>query len=60
MEVTCEQCKSRFNIPDDKVPKDKVLKLNCPKCKGKISLGVEAPEQPAKADESGEFRMEVC
>ena len=57
MEVTCGQCKSRFNIPDDKVPKDKVLKLNCPKCKGKISLGGEAPEQPAKADESGEFRM---
>jgi len=57
VEVTCGQCKSRFNIPDDKVPKDKVLKLNCPKCKGKISLGGEAPEQPAKADESGEFRM---
>ncbi|MCX5879231.1 MAG: zinc-ribbon domain-containing protein [Deltaproteobacteria bacterium] len=59
MEVTCGQCKSRFNIPDDKVPKDKVLKLNCPKCKGKISLGGEAPEQPAKADGSGEFRMKV-
>jgi hypothetical protein len=59
VEVTCGQCKSRFNIPDDKVPKDKVLKLNCPKCKGKISLGGETPEQPAKADESGEFRMKV-
>jgi len=58
MEVTCEQCKARFNIPDDKVPKDKVIKLNCPKCKGKISLGTEVPEQPPKADESGEFRMQ--
>lgn len=57
MEVTCGQCKARFNIPDDKVPKDKILKLNCPKCKGKILLGGEAPEQPAKADESGAFRM---
>ncbi len=57
MEVTCGQCKSRFNIPDDKVPKDKILKLSCPKCKGKILLGSEAPEQPARADESGEFRM---
>ena len=57
MEVTCEQCKARFNIPDDKVPKERVLKLNCPKCKGKISLGAEVPEQPPKADESGEFRM---
>ena len=58
MEVTCEQCKARFNIPDDKVPKDRVLKLTCPKCKGKISLGTEVLEQPPKADESGEFRME--
>ena len=57
MEVTCEQCKSRFNISDDKIPKDRVLTLSCPKCKGKISLGVQAPEQPAMADESGEFRM---
>jgi predicted Zn finger-like uncharacterized protein len=54
MEVTCGQCKTRFNIPDDKVPKDRVLKLNCPKCKGKISLGGEAPEQPLKANETGE------
>jgi predicted Zn finger-like uncharacterized protein len=56
VEVTCGQCKSRFNISDEKVPKDKVLKLNCPKCKGKISLGGEAPEQPAKTDVSLEFR----
>jgi predicted Zn finger-like uncharacterized protein len=55
MEVTCEQCKSRFNIPDDKVPKDKVLKLNCPKCRGKITLGSEVPEQPPK----GEATIEV-
>ena len=57
MEVTCEQCKSRFNISDDKIPKDKVLTLRCPKCKGKISLGGQTPDQPAMADESGEFRM---
>jgi predicted Zn finger-like uncharacterized protein len=57
MEVTCEQCKSRFNVPDDKVPKDRVLKLNCPKCKGKISIGADVAQQPPRADESGEFRM---
>jgi predicted Zn finger-like uncharacterized protein len=59
VEVTCGQCKSRFNISDEKVPKDKVLKLNCPKCKGKISLGGEAAEQPAKAGEFGELRMKL-
>ncbi|HBZ54535.1 MAG TPA: hypothetical protein DEO88_03940 [Syntrophobacteraceae bacterium] len=59
MEVTCGQCKARFNIPDDKVPKDRTFKLNCPKCKGKISLGGEAPEQPAKADEAGEAPLKM-
>jgi predicted Zn finger-like uncharacterized protein len=54
MEVTCEQCKSRFNIPDDKVPKDKVLKINCPKCKGKITFGGEVPQEPPQADEAKE------
>ena len=59
MEVTCGQCKTRFSIPDDKVPKDKVIKLSCPKCKGKISVGGEAPVQPAKADDSLQLRMEM-
>jgi predicted Zn finger-like uncharacterized protein len=59
MEVTCEQCKARFNIPDDKVPKDKVIKLNCPKCKGKISLGSEVPQQPAKAPEAEEAPLKM-
>lgn len=59
MEVTCEQCKTRFNIPDDKVPKDKVIKLNCPKCKGKISVGGEALQPPPKADETGDFTLKL-
>lgn len=59
MEVTCGQCKTRFSIPDDKVPKDKVIKLSCPKCKGKISVGGEAPVQDAKADETAQLRMET-
>jgi predicted Zn finger-like uncharacterized protein len=59
MEVTCGQCKARINIPDDKVPKDRVLKLNCPKCKSKISLGGEAPEQPPKTNETGEVPLKM-
>jgi predicted Zn finger-like uncharacterized protein len=57
MEVTCEQCKARFNIPDDKVPKGKVIKLNCPKCKGTITVGSEVSEPPAKAEEPEEPRL---
>ena len=59
MEVTCEQCKTRFSIPDDKAPKDKVIKLTCPKCKGKISVGGEAPGQPPKAARTQEIPLEM-
>jgi hypothetical protein len=55
MEVICEQCGTKLNIPDEKIPKDQVVKIGCPKCKNKITLdthahastsGVEpAPEQ---------------
>ena len=57
MEVTCEQCKAKFSIPDDRVPKDRAVKLNCPKCKGKISLGAEAPEPPPRGDEAQEVPL---
>jgi len=59
MEVTCEQCKTRFIIPDDRVPKDKVIKLNCPKCKGKISVGGEAPQLQPNPEETGDFTLEL-
>jgi predicted Zn finger-like uncharacterized protein len=57
MEVTCGQCKARFSIPDDKVPKDRAVKVNCPKCKGKIMLGADAPGQPAKPSETAEVPL---
>jgi len=60
MEVSCEKCRTRFTIPDDKVPKDRVIKLTCPKCKGSISLGNElsppAPESK-EATNGEEFRL---
>lgn len=49
MEITCDQCQSRFRIPDEKLPAGQVSSFACPKCKNKIS--VEAPqteEQPKK------------
>jgi DNA-directed RNA polymerase subunit RPC12/RpoP len=38
MEVICEQCKTKLNIPDEKIPKDQVVRINCPKCRSKITL----------------------
>jgi CheY-like chemotaxis protein len=39
MELTCEHCKAKLNIPDDRIPKDRAIQLTCPKCKGKMTLG---------------------
>lgn len=38
MDIACNNCKSKFRIPDDKIPSEKTLSLNCPKCKNKISI----------------------
>ncbi|MFZ0243395.1 MAG: zinc-ribbon domain-containing protein [Desulfobacterales bacterium] len=38
MEITCENCQSRFNLPDEKIPAGKSTRLSCPKCKGRITV----------------------
>jgi predicted Zn finger-like uncharacterized protein len=38
MEITCEHCGAKLNIPDEKIPKDQIVKIGCPKCKNKITL----------------------
>ncbi len=38
MEVTCGHCNVKLNLPEEKVPKDQVVKVTCPKCKNKITI----------------------
>lgn len=38
MDIVCKQCKSKFKIPDEKVPEGQLFTLSCPKCKSKISI----------------------
>jgi CheY-like chemotaxis protein len=38
MEITCENCQSRFKLPDEKVTAGKPTRLSCPKCKGQITI----------------------
>jgi predicted Zn finger-like uncharacterized protein len=52
MEVSCEKCRARFTIPDEKVPKGKAVKLTCPKCKGSISLGGDSPPPAPESKEA--------
>lgn len=39
MEIICNNCQSRFKVPDKKIPAGKRTTIPCPKCKGKIALG---------------------
>ena len=39
MNIICQNCHSKFKIPDEKIPTGKRTTVPCPKCKGKISLG---------------------
>lgn len=45
MNIACDQCQSKFTIPDGKIPAGKVATLKCPKCQNPIS--VEGPSDKA-------------
>jgi len=45
MNVTCDNCLTRLNIPEDKLPKDKPASFRCPKCKEKVTV---QPKDQAK------------
>jgi predicted Zn finger-like uncharacterized protein len=51
MEIICNNCQSKFKVPDKKIPAGKRATVACPKCKGKISLG------PQKASPVGSTGM---
>lgn len=50
MQVTCDQCQSKFNIPDEKIPEGKISSLRCPKCKSKITIDAQKPEPMMSQD----------
>jgi len=68
METTCEHCKAKLNIPDEKIPENQTVKISCPKCKKKMTLSPAKRKQnetgsfhlqfiePSQAKESGEDR----
>lgn len=58
MEVICESCKTKLNIPDEKIPRDQTVRISCPKCKNRITIephgaGRTGPSRPA-SPEGGE------
>jgi predicted Zn finger-like uncharacterized protein len=52
MEVTCTQCKTKLNVPDEKIPKDQMIRVSCPKCKNKITIDSRLSTENEPPDES--------
>jgi predicted Zn finger-like uncharacterized protein len=52
MEITCDSCKTKLNVPDEKVPPDQQVTVACPKCKEKLTLGPKTSKNPQSTPES--------
>jgi len=59
MEVICQNCQTKLNIPDEKIPKDQMVRVNCPKCKNKITLDTRRVAQEKPTDEESTDRDET-
>jgi predicted Zn finger-like uncharacterized protein len=38
MEINCDKCGAKFNVPDEKIPKGKRVIISCPKCKNRLTV----------------------
>jgi len=65
MNVTCPGCAVPLTIPDERLPKGKVVAAVCPRCKGPISIDMTAeakrpappgPAAPPSAEDPGDYR----
>lgn len=51
MNVTCDNCMTRLNIPADKLPGDKPASFRCPKCKEKVTVKPGEKDLPQEPEE---------
>ncbi len=49
MEIICENCNAKLNIPDEKIPRGQRVSISCPKCKEKLTLEDQGPAVKEKA-----------
>lgn len=42
MEILCDGCHAKLNIPDEKIPQDQKVTITCPKCQEKLALDTRA------------------
>ena len=52
MTISCPSCHATLTIPDDRLPKDKVIGASCPHCKGRVVIDTTRPApEPAPLPE---------
>jgi HD-like signal output (HDOD) protein len=54
MNVACNSCQSTYDLPDNRLPKGRVVSFPCPACKNKITLDLREPEEPAADNDDGD------
>ncbi|HLC27550.1 MAG TPA: zinc-ribbon domain-containing protein [bacterium] len=52
MEITCSSCAAKYNVPDEKIPRDRAFRITCPHCKEKITIEPSGQGQAAAAGEA--------
>jgi len=55
MNIICDQCKSKFKLDDEKLPKGQRFSIDCPKCKNKIAIDARVVTPPPLADDARTF-----
>ena len=55
MKVQCPSCSQTYNIPEERLPKGKIIAFPCPACKAKVRLDLrsDADADPVAADGAG-------
>lgn len=63
MEITCQHCEVKLNIPDEKIPANQTVRFSCPKCNSKMTVNTgDLPSQGAslsggKGNDTGRFHL---
>ena len=65
MEIICEGCNAKLNVPDEKIPQGQQVTITCPKCKEKLALdnraeksGTETGQADPAPSSGGEAALE--
>ncbi len=59
MKVACNNCNTKFIIPDDRVPKDKTSIFKCPKCKKRLQILAVKQINTVTENKGGSFELSL-